>query len=124
MPHTLGERFGDIEYCYLTTTGRISSEPRTIEIWFALAGYTLYMLAGGREQANWVRNLRKTPSVRVRLDDETFAGRARVLLASSDEDALARRLLLDKYTARYSGDLTSWAQSALPVAVDLEPAPH
>ncbi len=23
-------------YCYLTTTGRKSGEPRTIEIWFAL----------------------------------------------------------------------------------------
>ena len=26
----------DEDYCYLTTTGRISGRPREIEIWFAL----------------------------------------------------------------------------------------
>ena len=28
-------------YCYLTTTGRVSGEPREIEIWFGLDGDTL-----------------------------------------------------------------------------------
>ncbi len=37
------------QYCYLTTTGRVTGRPHTIEIWFALDGGTLYMLAGGRE---------------------------------------------------------------------------
>jgi hypothetical protein len=36
---------------------------------------------------------------------------------------LARRLLFEKYTPRYSGDLTSWAKTALPVAIDLEDQP-
>ena len=41
----------DEQFCYLTTTGRVSGEPREIEIWFALEATTLYMLAGGREKA-------------------------------------------------------------------------
>jgi hypothetical protein len=36
------------------------------------------------------------------------------------EDALARRLLLDKYSANYSGDLSDWGRNALPIAVDLK----
>jgi len=42
------EQFKDEDFCHLTTTGRNSGRPHTIEIWFALHGQTLYMLAGGR----------------------------------------------------------------------------
>jgi len=45
------------DYCYLTTTGRLSGEPREIEIWFSLDDGVLYMLAGGGRRANWVRNI-------------------------------------------------------------------
>jgi hypothetical protein len=37
----------------------------------------------------------------------------------ADEDATARRLLLEKYGPRYSGDLDDWGRTALPVAIDL-----
>jgi hypothetical protein len=32
---------------------------------------------------------------------------------------MARRLLLDKYSSSYSGDLSDWGRAALPVAIDL-----
>jgi deazaflavin-dependent oxidoreductase (nitroreductase family) len=126
MSRTFGERFGNIEYCYLTTTGRQSGQPRTIEIWFAFAVDTLYLLAGSGERAHWVRNLRRTPAVQVKLGDDLFDGTARVVARGSDEDALARRLLVEKYTPRYSGDLTDWGRTALPVAVEFTapPTPH
>ena len=105
-------------YCYLTTTGRVSGEPREIEIWFGLDGDTLYMLSGGGQGSDWVKNLRREPRVSVRIADSTFAGRARIV-ADNEEDVRARRLLLHKYSAGYSGDLLSWGKTALPVAVDL-----
>jgi hypothetical protein len=37
--------------CYLTTTGRVSGRPHTIEIWFALQDRTLYVLSGWRRSA-------------------------------------------------------------------------
>jgi deazaflavin-dependent oxidoreductase (nitroreductase family) len=106
------------EYCYLTTTGRVSGQPREIEIWFAIHGRTLYMLSGGRGRSDWVRNLRKTPDVTVRIGETTLAGRARVV-QDADEDALARRLLVEKYTPRYSGSIKDWGRNALPVVIDL-----
>src|SRR5688500_2128955 len=105
-------------YCYLTTTGRVSGEPREIEIWFALEGATLYMLSGGGERSDWVKNLIREPEVRARLGEVIFEGRARIV-DDGEEHALARRLLLEKYTAGYSGDLSDWGETALPVAVDL-----
>jgi len=107
-------------FCYLTTSGRVSGRPHTIEIWFCLSGSTLYILSGNgpRERSDWVKNLMKAPAVRVRIGGREFQGTGRVV-SDPDEDTLARRLLLAKYEPTYSGDLSDWGKTALPVAVDL-----
>ena len=113
---------GGQPYCYLTTTGRVSGRPHTIEIWFALQDRTLYVLSGGGDRSDWVRNLLRHPEVSVRLgrrDAARLPGRARPVEPGSDEDELARRLVAGKYQPGYGGDLSSWRRSALPVAVDL-----
>lgn len=112
---------GAESFCYLTTTSRVSGNPHAIEIWFGLNGRTIYMLSGNgpRARADWVRNLTKTPAVTVRIRDSEFTGIARVV-QDEGEDALARRLLLEKYAPTCAGDLTDWGSSALPVAVDLK----
>jgi deazaflavin-dependent oxidoreductase (nitroreductase family) len=106
------------QYCYLTTTGRVTGRPHTIEVWFAIEGGTLYMLSGGRDRADWVRNLRRTPEVSVKIGAAVFAGRARVV-EDGAEDERARRLVHDKYAPGYGGDLEGWRRSSLPIAVDL-----
>jgi deazaflavin-dependent oxidoreductase (nitroreductase family) len=64
---------------YLTTIGRRTGRPHRIEIWFAAHDGGLYLLSGGRERADWVRNLRTHPQVTVELGDETRVGLAHVL---------------------------------------------
>jgi deazaflavin-dependent oxidoreductase (nitroreductase family) len=115
----------DPPFCYLTTTGRRTGRPHTIEIWFAASGSTLYLLAGGRDRADWVRNLRAHPSVRVRVgrDGRLRVATARVVEAGTDEDALGRRLILAKYQAPGTRDLESWGRSSLLVALDLAQGP-
>ena len=105
-------------FCYVTTTGRVTGRPHTIEIWFAASGSTLYLLAGGGDRSDWVRNIRRHPEVDVRIADRELRGTARGI-DDPDEDELARRLVHAKYAAGYGGDLTSWRRSALPIAVDL-----
>ncbi len=116
MPVSLA-RFAQEDFCYLTTTGRITGRPHEIEIWFALAGSTLYMLSGGRDRSDWVKNLRRNPEVTVHVGGERFEGRARVV-EDPEEDALARELLVEKYE-RTPGSLANWRRTALPIAVDL-----
>ncbi|MGD9932823.1 MAG: nitroreductase/quinone reductase family protein [Dehalococcoidia bacterium] len=109
-----------LPYCYLTTTGRTSGEPREIEIWFALSGNTLFLMAGGRETAHWVRNIQKTPAVTVRIDDVTYRAMGHLVEPGTEDDAQARRLLFEKYSPGYSGDLATWRDTALPVALKLQ----
>ena len=106
-------------YCYLTTTGRRTGRPHTVEIWFGVRGDILYIMAGGRDRSDTVRNIRANPELRVRIGDTTFAGRGRVIDPDAPEDALARRLLLEKYAPGYSGNLDSWGRTALPFAIDI-----
>jgi hypothetical protein len=77
------------------------------------------VLAGSRHDADFVRNAKKQPAVTVRIAKTIVAGRARIV-TDAREDALARRLLLEKYAPpRYEGDLEEWGREALPVAFDL-----
>ena len=109
------------DYCYLTTTGRVSGKPHEIEIWFGLHERTLYMLSGGRDQADWVRNIRKQPQVRLRIGKYHFQGTGHLVEAPGPEDELARKLLADKYNEREAdGSLDEWARTALPVAIEIE----
>ena len=112
-------RLATEDFCYLTTVGRKTGKPHTIEIWFARENGNLYLPSGGGESADWVRNLRRTPSVRVRIGSRTAAAEAREV-TSPEEDALARRLLDEKYMGWKAGKrLSSWARNALPVKLEL-----
>jgi deazaflavin-dependent oxidoreductase (nitroreductase family) len=106
----------DEAFCYVETTGRRTGRTHRIEIWFgAEAGSTtIYVLSGGMDRADWVRNLQATPETVVELAADRHPAHARFDLAS-DEEARARRLLDSKYPG-YS----EWAARALVVALDLD----
>ena len=108
----------DQDYCYLTTTGRVSGRPHEIEIWFVANEGTLYLLSGSGK-SDWVRNLLKDSSVTVRIEKHTFRGTARVV-KDQEEELRARYLVAEKYQEWEDGrTLSDWARTALPVAIDL-----
>jgi deazaflavin-dependent oxidoreductase (nitroreductase family) len=108
----------DLDFCYLTTTGRTSTRPHTIEIWFGLHRGHVYLLAGDGRSSDWVRNLEANPTVGLRIGDRDLICHARIV-EDPDEDALARRLLMEKYVRRGEADLEEWGRTALVVAIDL-----
>jgi len=116
MPIDL-EALASADFCYLTTTGRVTGRRHTVEIWFAIHGQTLYILSGGRDRADWVKNALRQPQVTIRIGQTTLNAHAH--MAKDDaEDALARKLLFEKYNAP-DEDLEEWARTSLPMAFDL-----
>ena len=107
------------EYCYLTTVGRRTGSRHEIEIWYAAEDRTLYLLSGGGESADWVRNLMANPGAEVRLGETTHPVIARILDQPGAEEDTARRLVFEKYQPRYAGNLGGWRRRSLPVALDL-----
>jgi deazaflavin-dependent oxidoreductase (nitroreductase family) len=112
------DALADDDFCYLTTTGRRTGAPHTIEIWFGVDRGVVYLMGGGRERSDWVRNLMAHPHVQVRIRDRVWDADARVVVAGTDEDARVRPLLRDKY-ANADDDLVGWSRTALPVALTL-----
>ena len=110
------ERWAGEPFAYLTTIGRRTGRPHRIEIWFVAEDGRIFMLSGGRERADWVRNLQADPRVSVELGGETRIGAARVLKAGTDEDQRARELLVGKYLR--GGELDEWGRTSLPVVVE------
>src|SRR5437867_4468243 len=102
------ERLASKDFCYLTTTGRITGRAHQIEIWFAVRGSTAYILFGGGERADTVRNVRANPAVRFRIGRKTWDATGRVV-SRAKEAAFARRLVPEKYAA-YEEGLEEWAE--------------
>jgi deazaflavin-dependent oxidoreductase (nitroreductase family) len=108
------------EYCYLTTTGRVTGKPHEIEIWFGTQNRSIYLLSGGGHQSDWVKNLLKHPNVTVRIAKHHFQGMAR-LVPDEQEEMVARYMLAEKYQEWEEGrTLSEWARTALVVAIDMK----
>jgi deazaflavin-dependent oxidoreductase (nitroreductase family) len=115
----LFERLADNDVAYLTTMGRKTGRPHRIEIWFAVERGRVFLLSGGADRADWVKNIRRNRHVRIQVGTRSVAARARIARAGR-EDQRARELLDEKYMGWKSGrKLSSWALGATPVAIDL-----
>jgi len=115
----LSPDLAELDVCYVTGIGRTTGRPHRIEIWFAAAPDrdTIFMLSGGRDRADWVRNIKTNGRVTVDLGDESHAGLAHVVGADTAEDQLARDLLVGKY-ADSEDDLAEWGRTSLPVVIE------
>ena len=116
----LPSQLTDMDYCYLTTAGRVTGKPHEIEIWFGMVGGTIYLLSGGGDKSDWVKNMRVQPRVDVRIAKRQFTGQARFDL-DAEEESQARRMLAAKYQGWCEGrKLSEWARSALVVGIELD----
>ena len=106
------ESVAEETYLYLTTTGRRTGAPRTIEIWFTQHAGRLYVISELGERSQWVRNLRHDPRVAVRVGDRRFRATARILDAK--RDAPRRRRIAALSEAKYG-----WGTGLI---VELQPA--
>lgn len=63
---------------HLTVLGRKSGKPHTVKIWFATdpSKGKVYVTSARGSDAQWVKNLRKKPTVTLKIGDTTLQGTA------------------------------------------------
>lgn len=84
----------------ISTVGRKTGKTHTRPIWFVVDGEKLWVQAGQDGKTDWYLNLKKTPDVKLKIGDETFAARAEPV----DDPAVVERvhrMFLDKYTSAW-----------------------
>lgn len=118
------DALGAEEYCYLTTTGRVSGRPHTIEIWFVAHDGCAHLMAGSPD-SDWLRNLRADPAARLRIGSTEAAVTGRAVDDPADpRQPGVRARMADKYGEREAdGRLSRWATTAIVVEVCLRDAP-
>jgi deazaflavin-dependent oxidoreductase (nitroreductase family) len=100
----------------LETRGRKSGEPRRTPVTNGVKGNTLWIVAEHGHGANYVKNIKADPRVRIRVQGRWRRGVAHIL---EDDDARARQTMLGR---RFNSALVRLAGTdLLTVRVDLEP---
>lgn len=75
----------------LTHYGRKSGKAYEVTVQFAVDGERIY-LGTANVNRNWVRNVQKTPKVKLSIGGETFEGTARFLADRSEHDQAQARM--------------------------------
>jgi|SRR5208283_5106358 len=79
----------------LTHYGRKTGKPYEVTIWFVLHDEKFY-IGTANVSRQWVRNVQKTPQIRLSIGGETFEGRAQ-FLADRAEHERAMAAIRRKY---------------------------
>lgn len=110
------------DFCYVTTTGRVTGNPHEIEIWFVAQEAGTYLLSGGGDKSDWVKNLIKDPNVTLRIANRTFIGSAHLAEEKDQaEDSAVRYAMAEKYQEWEGGrTLSEWARASLVVEIELQ----
>jgi deazaflavin-dependent oxidoreductase (nitroreductase family) len=69
----------------LTHYGRKTGKPHEVTIWFVVDGDKVY-LGSANVNRQWVRNVQKTPQIRLSIGGETFEGTARFLTDRAEHE--------------------------------------
>ncbi|HXY50286.1 MAG TPA: nitroreductase family deazaflavin-dependent oxidoreductase [Terriglobales bacterium] len=75
----------------LTHYGRKSGKPYEVTIWFVVDGERVF-LGTANVGRQWVRNVQKTPRVKLMIGGETFEGTARFLADRAEHDRAQARI--------------------------------
>ena len=89
------EKLSSQKLIHLTTRGRRSGKPHTVEIWFAVRDGKVYLSHEGKE-ADWMKNIKKNGQVYFRIEEKTFNGNA-TYLDEAEEAWVGKVALYEKY---------------------------
>jgi deazaflavin-dependent oxidoreductase (nitroreductase family) len=105
-------------FLYLTTTGRISGLPRTIEIWFVERAGHYYIVAERRQAAQWVKNIERNSAVRFRVGTRDDHGEASAATACIVREPALIAAVASSMDAKYG-----WSEGLVVEIAPLEASP-
>lgn len=85
----------DEKYIYLTTIGRRTGRPHTVELWFAVAQGTLYLSHEGK-YTDWMKNILNKDRVTFTIRRLNWEGTARIV-GGGDAFETGKSALYRKY---------------------------
>lgn len=108
----------DEKYIYLTTRGRKTGNPHTVELWFALAKKKIYLSHEGAF-TDWMKNILEDGRVRFKIGKILFEGNARI---AEEVEALrlGKHALYSKYYGEANEDtINDWFSESTIIEISM-----
>ena len=80
---------------YVTTRGRKTGKPHTVEVWFAVADGLVYLSHEG-ERTDWMKNIAKNGRLEAKIGALTFRGDAKITDVGASRER-GKKALYEKY---------------------------
>lgn len=101
---------------YLTTRGRRTGKPHSVELWFAVQNDKIFLSHEGRH-TDWMKNLQKYGKVDFKIGDTSFCGRARIV-ADTEVFNKGKHALYAKYYGKAGDDvIDDWFSESTMVEI-------
>jgi len=98
------EKFTSEKLIHVTTTGRKTRNPHTVELWFAVRNGKLYLSHEGSE-TDWMKNIENNDQILFEIGGKNFTGRARILENGIEEAWEGKVALYEKYYGKTSKEI-------------------
>jgi hypothetical protein len=109
----------DEKYIYLTTIGRKTGNPHTVELWFAVAMGNIYLSHEGA-YTDWMKNILKDDTVEFRIGGRRFKGKAHIYRDGAAFE-IGKHALYLKYYGEASKDVVDdWFSESTVIEMTLE----
>lgn len=111
-------RVADEKYIYLTTRGRKTGKPHTVELWFALAGKKIYLSHEGA-YTDYMKNILKDSRVEFKIGKIQFSGTARIV-KDGEAFELGKHALYLKYYGKADEDkIDDWFSESAIIEISI-----
>ena len=98
------DRIGKEKLIHVTTRGRKTSKPHTVELWFATKNDLVYLSHEGKE-TDWMKNIRRNGQVSFEIGGTNFSGTACYIENNTKEAWECKVALYEKYYSRASKEV-------------------
>ena len=103
---------------HLTTKGRKTGRPHTVELWFAVGDAKVYLSHEGKE-TDWMKNLKQNGQVSFEIGGENFTGKAHYIEEGTEEAWRCKVNLYEKYYGKAVKDvIEDWFSLSKLVAIE------
>ena len=113
------EKVASEKLIHITTTGRKTRNPHTVELWFAVRKGKVYLSHEGSE-TDWMKNIENNDQILFEIGGKNFTGRARILENGTEEAWEAKVALYEKYYGKTSKEIIEdWFSLSRRVGIEL-----
>lgn len=107
------------KYIYLTTVGRNTNRPHTVELWFAVAGENIYLSHEGAD-TDWMKNILADDHVEFRIRDHLLRGRAKILENGESFEIGKNSLYLKYYGEATKNTIDDWFSESKVIEINCD----